>query len=102
MVAYFSGDAGRILIASGAGGLTRWLVSHPRRIVDGIVAVIVGVLVGRYLWPLGLSTLGLDETPNNIAMAAFVTGTLGMSVLRIVAAQVEARAAKFGGGDGRP
>ncbi|QCP84318.1 hypothetical protein EYE35_01080 [Cereibacter sphaeroides] len=98
--AYFAGDSGRVLIASGLGGMTRWLASERIRVRDGLVAIITGAVAGRYLWPLALSMLGLEETPNNVAMAAFITGTLGISLVKIIAAVAESRAAKIGGGNG--
>jgi hypothetical protein len=93
-VAWFGGESGRVVVASGMGGLTRWLSSERRRIRDGVLAVIGGAISGVYMWPAVLAVFGAlagpqPETPNNVAMAAFVAGTIGMSFVKIVAAMVE-------------
>lgn len=93
--AWLGGESGRVLVAGGAGGLTRWLTSERRRIRDGILGVIVGVLTGQYLWPLGLHLPKLiggapfDEVPSNIAMSAFLVGTLGVSMVKVGTAVIE-------------
>lgn len=100
-VAWIGGESGRVLVAGGAGGLTRWLSSERRRIRDGVLGVIVGVLTGQYLWPLGLHLPKLvggtpfDEVPSNIAMSAFLVGTLGVSVVKVGTAFVEQYANKY-------
>jgi hypothetical protein len=91
-----AGEGGRIAIAGGAGGLARWLNAERRRVRDGVIAAAGGLVAGTYLWPLVLAVIGvpfggLDETPNNIAMAAFVAGALGMSIVKVITAMVEAR-----------
>ena len=108
-LAWLTGEGGRIAVASGLGGLTRWLVSERQRIRDGVIAIFGGLIVGQYLWPLVLHVPGwvggaeIPETPNSIAMAAFVAGTMGMSAVKIIIAIVETRSAKLtqgGGGHG--
>lgn len=94
--AWVAGEGGRAIVAGGAGGFARWLNSDTRRIRDGVVAVAGGAMAANYLWPLilivvGFPLGGLDETPNNIAMAAFIAGALGMSFVKIITAMVEAR-----------
>ena len=101
--AWVAGEGGRIAVAGGAGGLTRWLNSETRRIRDGIIAVIGGLVSATYLWPLILAVIGfpfggLAETPNNSAMAAFVAGALGMSFVKIITAMVEAKMSRAAGG----
>ncbi|MFE3836949.1 hypothetical protein [Pseudogemmobacter sonorensis] len=97
---WLGGETGRVLVAAGLGGLIRWLSSARRRLRDGVFAVIGGAVSGTYLWPGVLWALRMDHTPDSIAMAAFVAGTLGMSFVKVLAAVVEARAQKsIGGGD---
>lgn len=105
-VTWITGESGRVAVAAGLGGLTRWLVTEKRRIRDGVVAVIGGFLVGQYLWPLVLhfpALFGLEaipEKPNSIAMAAFIAGTMGVSGIKILTAIIEARGKKLAGGGG--
>ena len=100
-LAWLTGEGGRVSVAAGAGGLVRWLSSERRRIRDGMIAVITGLVVGQYMWPAVLhfpSLFGRDaypETPNSIAMAAFVAGTVGMSAVKILIAVVEARGSRL-------
>lgn len=97
--AWVAGETGRVFVAAGMGGAIRWLATEKRRIRDGMIAVIGGLIVGKYMWPAVLhipawlpfgSQQPFPETPNNIAMAAFFAGTLGMSVVKIFTALVEA------------
>lgn len=104
---WLGGETGKIIIAGGLGGLTRWLASERRRLRDGVLAAAGGCVTGLYLWPLGLHLpvlIGAEafpETPSNIALAAFLVGTMGTSAVKIITAYLEARAAKLtkGGGD---
>lgn len=97
--AWFAGEAGRIAVAGGAGGLARWLSTEKKRLRDGVIAAAGGSLAATYLWPLVLAIVGfplggLEQNVNNVAMAAFVAGALGMSGVKIAVAMVEARASK--------
>ena len=103
--AWLAGETGRVFVASGAGGMVRWLSQEKRKLRDGIITVIGGSIAGHFLWPfvlalMGLVTGGIPETPNSIAMAAFVAGTSGMSLVKIVTAFIEKRARNLGDGDG--
>lgn len=106
-IVWLGGETGKIMIAGGLGGLTRWLASERRRMRDGLIAAAGGCVTGPYLWPLGLELprlIGRDpfpETPSNIALAAFLVGAMGTSTVKIITAYLEARAAKLtkGGGD---
>lgn len=89
--AWIGGESGRVLVASGAGGLVRWIFSERRRIRDGVVAVVGGAISGKYLWPFVLWALRMDHTPDNIAMAAFLAGTIGMSLTKVASALVESK-----------
>ncbi len=104
-ITWMAGETGRVFVASGAGGLLRWMTQEKRKLRDGIIAVIGGSIAGHFLWPfvlalMGLVTGGIPETPNSIAMAAFVAGTSGMSLVKIVTAFIEKRAQLLGNGDG--
>lgn len=101
---WFGGESGRILVAGGVGGFTRWFSSEKRRIRDGVLAVAGGALTASYLWPVPLFLIGtvtgpLEKSPETIAMAAFLAGAIGMSLVKVMAAMIEARARK-GGEDG--
>lgn len=106
VLTWLTGEGGRVAVAAGMGGMVRWLASERRRIRDGVIAVVAGFFVGQYMWPgvLSLPTfLGRDpfgHTPDNIAMAAFVAGTMGMSLVKIMIAFLEVRGRRFiNGGD---
>lgn len=96
--AWMGGESGRVLVASGLGGFARWLGDERKRIWTGIIATLGGALVGYYCWPLTLHLPALvgrdpfDRTPETIAMAGFLTGTLGISLIKIFVAVIEARA----------
>jgi hypothetical protein len=97
-----AGESGRVIVASGMGGFVRWLASEQKRIRDGVLAVTGGAIAGTYLWPgvlaaTSLVGLPLEHSPNNIALAAFVTGTIGISFVKIIAAVVEARTKAWSG-----
>lgn len=98
-VAWLGGEGGRVVVASGLGGLTRWMAAERKRLRDGVLAVCGGAVAGQYMWPGILWMLGMKHDPDSIAMAAFIAGTLGMSFVKVLTATVEARAAKIGGGD---
>lgn len=96
VLSWLAGEGGRVVVASGLGGLVRWISTDRRRIQDGIIAVLGGGICGSYLWPVVLyiptippiSSQPIPETPDNIAMAAFVMGTMGISFVKIGAALV--------------
>lgn len=91
-LAWFGGESGRVLVAAGLGGFIRWIYASKKRIRDGVLAVVGGAVTGTYLWPAVLWILRMDETLNNVAMAAFIAGTLGVSFTKVLTAIVEARA----------
>ncbi len=102
-VMWFTGESGRVLIASGLGGLVRWFADEQRRIKTGIIAIVGGAIVGYYCWPILLhlpalwSGSPMEKTPEAIAMSGFLAGTMGVSGVKILAAVLEARAAKLKG-----
>jgi hypothetical protein len=102
-VAWFTGESGRVLIASGLGGLVRWIADEKRRIKTGLAAIVGGAIVGYYCWPALLHAPilwggeAMDRTPEAIAMAGFLAGTTGVSGVKIFLAVLEARAAALKG-----
>lgn len=81
-------------VAGALGGLTRWITSGRRDARDAALAVLGGAMAGHYLWPLSLWSIGMEERPQTVPMAAYVAGTLGMSMLRAVSAMIETRSGR--------
>lgn len=97
--AWVAGEGGRIIVAGGFGGFARWMQTEKRRVRDGVIAVAGGSVAATYLWPLVLAIVGapfggLEQNVNNVAMAAFVAGAGGMSILKVATAMIEAKASK--------
>lgn len=107
IIAWVTGETGRIFVAAGMGGAARWLASEKRRVMDGVVSVSGGMIVGVYLWPIILYLPSfmpfgippLPETPNNIAMAACVMGGIGISFFKISMAYLHIRLHRAKEGD---
>lgn len=103
--AWLAGESGRVLIASGLGGLVRWIGDEKRRIRTGMLSWIGGAITGFYMWPLALKLPGIvgagefERNPENVAMAGFIAGAIGVSAVKIIVAVVESRARKFQGSD---
>lgn len=105
--AWLLGETGKIVLAGGLGGLTRWLTTERqlRRLRDGFGAAIGGGITGIYLWPLGLHAPRMfggeafADTPSNAAMSAYVLGAMGTSAVKMITAYLEHRASKLNGGD---
>lgn len=105
-LAWLGGEAGKIMVAGAAGGLVRWLASEKRRLRDGVLAAIGGGVTSSYMWPLGLHLPRLvrleafPKTPSNIALSAFLIGSLGTSAVKIITTYIEKRAASMTKGSG--
>lgn len=101
--AWLAGESGRIVVASGFGGLVRWFSEEKRTIRNGIVSWIAGAATGYYTWPALMKAPGflgfadIPRDPENIAMAGFLMGALGISAVKIFVAIVEKRAEKLHG-----
>ncbi|WP_128254449.1 hypothetical protein [Falsirhodobacter deserti] len=88
-------EGARTVLAGAFGGLTRWIASEQRRLKSAVLAVAGGALAGHYLWPMSLWALGMDAAPQAIPMAAFISGTLGISGVRMFGAICESRARRL-------
>ena len=103
---WLGGETGRVVVASGMGGLIRWFAMEKRRVGTGIASIIGGGVCGFYLWPLVLRVPMLwgwervETAPENIALAGFLAGTLGVSAVKILMAIVEVYGKKLAHGGG--
>lgn len=103
--AWATGEVGKIFVAGGAGGLTRWLMSDKRTIRNGIIQVTSGALGAHYMWPwthaLVTQIFGpMGENADAKVTAGYVSGLVGISAAKIIIAVVEARAKKMGDENG--
>lgn len=101
VLAWLAGETGRVLVAGGIGGFVGWLQSERRQIRDGIMRIAGGAIAARYLWPAPMHILGtftgpLEKSPENVAMAAFLAGALGMSFVKVLTAMITERTRKGG------
>lgn len=102
--AWLSGEAGRVFVAGGAGGMTRWLLSERKTMRNGVIQVTSGALAAHYLWPWthGLMAMifgQMGEGADAKVTAGYVSGLVGISAAKIIIAVVEARAKKLGDPD---
>lgn len=102
VLAWVSGEAGRIFVAGGAGGLTRWLISETRSVRNGAIQVTSGAMAAHYLWPWMHSVVSvifgpMGDSPDAKVTAGYVAGLVGISAAKIIIAVVESRARKMGG-----
>ena len=103
--AWVSGEAGRAVLAGAAGGLIRWLMSETRRLRDGAVSIVAGVLFAKYGTPIVLALLelwlgNLGRGTDVRDAAAFAAGIIGMSLSKIILGIADAQAARIGRGGG--
>jgi len=104
ILAWLSGEAGRIFVAGGAGGLTRWLLSEGRTVRNGVIQVTSGALAAHYLWPwthgvMAMIFGAMGDTPDAKVTSGYVSGLIGISAAKIIIAVVEARARRLGDPD---
>lgn len=102
--AWITGEAGRAALAGAAGGLVRWLMSERRRIRDGMVSIIAGMLMARYATPLMMAMLEsyFGTLRGDVqGTAGFAAGIVGMSLAKLIMGMIEAHARRIGGG-GQP
>lgn len=95
IAAWLGGEAGRVIVAGGAGGVLRWFAAEKRRLRDGIAAAIGGAMSAYFFWPLTLAALNSAtgqamEGADAQAMAGCLTGVIGMSGVKILVASFEA------------
>lgn len=104
VVAWATGEGGRVFVAGGAGGLTRWLISETRSIRNGSIQVTSGAIAAHYLWPWAHAVIAMifgnmGESVDAKITSAYVSGLVGISAAKIIIAVVEARAKKLGNPD---
>lgn len=103
--AWAFGEGGKVLIAGAAGGIVRWIMEEKRRIRDGALAIMSGIVFAQYLTPVGIALMttwfgSLGENTDDIKFsAAFAVGIGGMSVAKLVTAMFDAHARKLRKGD---
>jgi hypothetical protein len=103
---WFAGETGRAIIIGGMGGMTRWLVEGRRTIGAAVLAWAGGAVCGVYLTPIVMWMVGyapdanVTEAERLKSAFVFVTGSVGISLLKIIIAGVEMRAKKWGRDDG--
>lgn len=96
--AWLAGESGRIVVASGFGGLVRWFGEEKRTIRNGVISWVSGAATGYYTWPVLMKLpvlfghAEIPRDPENIAMAGFLMGALGISAVKIFVAIVEKKA----------
>ena len=95
-VAWATGEGGRVMIAGGAGGFMRWLMSEKKTLRNGGIQVGAGLLCANYLSPVVLAILSvpmpsLATHPRADVTAGFLAGVIGIGFTKIVIAAVEAR-----------
>ena len=100
---WLTGEIGRTMIAGGAGGFYRWFMSEKRKLRDGAVSVIAGMISAVYFSPIVLA--GIEKMIGDLGdsvgvqnTSAFCAGLVGMSVSKIVIAGLENQADKMTGG----
>lgn len=93
---WLTGETGRILIAGGLGGLTRWFFEARLRLLDGIVFVGSGMIGAVYVGPAALYLAShfypmVSAMPSAQSTFGYLAGLFGMSVGKIVFAVLAAR-----------
>ncbi len=83
------GEKGQVALAGAAGGLVRWLTLRSR-LLDGLVAVLVGAISATYLGPLAEPAIDallgnvIVEDASRGAFSGFIIGLGGISVTGFV------------------
>lgn len=89
VVAWFIGESGRIFLVAGSGGLVRWITSETKSLRDAFASIIGAYFIGGFLWPLTLHLPTFFKFPeivataDNVYAAAFLTGTIGASIVKL-------------------
>lgn len=93
---WLAGESGRAVVAGAAGGVLRWLMQDQRRVRDGIVSVVGGVVASVYLGSVVAAILSSAVGPvAGAAPSGFIAGLAGMSLAKIIVAIVETQAHKM-------
>lgn len=81
------GEGARAGLSGAAGGLIRWLLDSRRRVRDGLVSVVAGVIFAAYLSPVALRILEAvfgALGPGSEGTAGFAAGLWGMSLAKVM------------------
>lgn len=102
VTAWLAGETGRAFVSGGLGGVARWFGQDRRTIWSFVVAWFGGAICGVYLSPIVMYFAGYTApdpetvaSQNTAAAFVFVTGAVGISLLKIITAGVENRAKKW-------
>ncbi|WP_444668335.1 hypothetical protein [Cereibacter changlensis] len=97
------GESMRVVVSGASGGLIRWLMDSKRRIRDGLVAVVGGIICASYLSPLALRILEAvfgEMSGDTSGTAGFAAGLWGMSLAKIMMGVLEVAGRRISrGGD---
>ncbi|MTH79408.1 hypothetical protein [Paracoccus aestuariivivens] len=102
--AWITGEAGRAALAGAAGGLVRWLMSERKKMRDGVVSIVAGMLMARYATPLMMALLEKyfgSMTGDVQGTAGFAAGIVGMSLAKFFMGIIEAQVRRING-SGQP
>ncbi|WP_298491523.1 hypothetical protein [uncultured Maritimibacter sp.] len=107
MLAWAAGDLGSRIIAGGAGGGLRWAASEGRNLKTFAGAIIAGMICAKYMAPALVTIWETYVGPfadlrDAYQTCGFLSGMIGMTGVRLVAAIIEGRARRLvedSGGD---
>ena len=99
------GEVGRAWVIGGFGGLVRWYGEEQRTMRAAMGAWAGGAVCGVYLTPLVMWAVGYAHASDEIehqriyAAFVFVTGAIGISLLKILIAGIKTKTKQWGGND---
>ena len=105
VAAWMAGETGRAFVSGGLGGVARWFGQDKKTLWSFMVAWFGGSICGVYLTPIVMWIVGyapdssVVAAQNTTAAFVFVTGAVGISLLKIITAGVENRAKKWSEGE---
>ena len=102
-LAWLLGETARAGLSGAAGGLIRWLMDSRRRVRDGLVSVVAGVIFAAYLSPVALRILEAvfgALGPGSEGTAGFAAGLWGMSLAKVLMGVLDIFIKRTSGGGG--